>query len=127
VADSEIKEGPKGSYISWTWEILGKPNKVYDCMSLGNEISMKRLKTMAYSCGHPNPNFIADTEELHGKTCMIKLKIEKDESGQYEPKNKICGFKPINGKTTVAEHKSIKTPLTGSETTVEKARMPWEK
>ena len=97
IIDSEIKEGSKGNYIRWTFEPIGFPGRIWDTMSLGNEVSMQRLKTLATCAGHRNPNFIADTEELHGLTCMIRLKIQKDEG--YDPKNAITAFKPM-GVTT---------------------------
>ena len=96
VIDSQIKEGPKGDYILWTFEVIGKPNRIWDNMSLVYEVAMSRLKTLAKCCGHPNPNYIADTEELHGKLCRVRLKVEKDDTGQYEPKNKITAFKPLD-------------------------------
>ena len=124
VTDSEIKEGPKGNYIAWTFEIIGKPNKVWDRMSMSNEISMQRLKGMAIACGHKNPNFIADTEELHGLQCMVKLKIETDETGKHEPKNAISAFKPIDG--VAAGPALVATPEAKAAPTT-KAKMPWER
>ena len=97
IVDSEIREGKKGPYINWTFQIIGKPNRIWTITSLGNEISMKILKTLATCCGHRNPNYIADTEELHGKRCQIKVKIKTDEDGTYEPKNEISGYKPMDG------------------------------
>ena len=63
ILDSEIKKGPAGPYINWQFGIVGHPNKVWDVMSLGNSVSMQRLKTLCKCCGHPNPNYLADTEE----------------------------------------------------------------
>jgi len=119
VVDSDIKEGGKGQYINWTLDIVGKPNKVWDIMSLSNDISLKRLKTMAVCCGHPNPNFLADTEELHGKFCQIRLKIEKDKTGTYEDKNRITAFKPSKPSNTPANQ--IET-----EAKAEPTKKPWE-
>ena len=104
IVDSEIKEGKKGPYINWTFQIIGKPNKIWTITSLGNEISLEILKTIATCCGHRNPNYIADTEELHGKRCQIKVKIKTDESGTYEPKNEISGYKPMDGKATAVNN-----------------------
>lgn len=145
VVDSEIKDGPKGSYIQWTFELTGKPNRIWDVMSLGNEISMKRLKGLAIAAGHPNPNFIGDTEELHGKQCMIRLKVETDPNGHYEPKNKISAFKALDGNgaappqiaeapivQTVAQ-RAVAALSAAAATPVQppppqaKTRMPWEK
>jgi len=113
ITDSEIKEGAKGNYIRWTFDILGHPNKVWEIMSLNNEgeaVGLKKLKTLAVVSGHPDPNFIRDTEEFHGRKCQVRLKIEEDATGAYEPKNKITAYKPTgsngsNGKTA-ATHTS---------------------
>jgi len=122
VIDSEIKEGPKGPYINWTFEITGHPNRVWDVMSLSSDVSMQRLKTLAKCAGHRNPNFIADTEELHGLSCMVRLKIERSE--EYDDKNRITAFKPIENpdvKADLNENEQKSSPK------VEKLRMPWEK
>jgi len=100
IIDSEIKEGAKGAYIRWTFEVDGFPNKIWEIMSLnpdGEAVGLKKLKTLAVVSGHPDPNFIRDTEEFHGRRCQIRLKIEEDPTGAYEPKNKISAFKPANG------------------------------
>ncbi|MGD9216518.1 MAG: DUF669 domain-containing protein [Desulfobacteraceae bacterium] len=127
VIDSAIKQGNKGPYINWTYEIVGRPNRVWDIMSTGNEFSMKRLKSLAVCAGHPNPNFIADTEELHGKEFLVQLKIEKDPSGQYGDKNKASGFKPLDaGK----EKTSVASPAAGQQPASEQTQqvvMPWDK
>ncbi len=96
ITDSEIKTGKTSGkqYIQWTFQIDGKPNRIWHTTSLGNDVSMRILKTMATCCGHRNPNYIADTEELHGKRCQVKLAIEKDDNGDYDPKNVIKAFKP---------------------------------
>jgi len=133
VIDSEIKEGPQGDYIKWTYEMTGKPNRVWDVMSLSNEIAMNRLKSLAAACGHHNPNFIADTEELHGREFMVRLKIEEDETGRYEPKNKATSFKLINGDNTPPQPSA--PAQTVSPAAIQKTNkppqaqqlMPWQK
>lgn len=139
IIDSEIKEGPKGSYIRWTFEVIGFPNRVWDQMSLGNDVSMQRLKTLATCAGHRNPNFIADTEELHGLTCMVRLKIQKDEG--YDPKNQISAFKPIGDTApaapaatvnqaqppAAAAQPAVKAPPATPPAQAAKPKMPWEK
>ena len=126
VIDSEIKEGPKGPYINWTFEIIGHPNRVWDVMSLSSDVSLQRLKTLAKCAGHSNPNYIADTEELHGLSCMVRLKIERSE--EYDDKNRITAFKPIEDRK---EDPDAEADLGGngpkSPPEVEKQRMPWEK
>ena len=36
IENSEVKTGSKGEYISWTFSIDDKPNKVWDIMSLAH-------------------------------------------------------------------------------------------
>jgi hypothetical protein len=131
VMDSEIKQGGKGPYINWTFKISGHPNKVWDIMSLGNDISMQRLKTLAVACGHKNPNYIADTEELHGKYFIVKLKIEIDETGQYAPKNKVAGFKCVekpggNGGSIPADVPPAHIAASAVASAPAKPKMPWD-
>jgi Protein of unknown function (DUF669). len=74
IIDSEVKQSRKGNnYIKWTFKVIGHANHIWHNTVLGNDIAMKILKTMAKCCNHKNPNYIADTEELHGKRCQIKL------------------------------------------------------
>lgn len=138
VIDSEIKEGAKGPYILWTFQIQGKPNRVWEIMSLGSEVSLQRLKSMAQCCGHKNPNFIADTDELHGLACRVRLKIEKDKTGEYEDKNRISSFKPLNGGNqpqtmNPASNEFPETSLPSQaaaaaqqQQSAEQPKMPWE-
>jgi len=131
VSNSEIKEGAKGPYINWEFEIIGKPNRVWDIMSLGNAISLQRLKTMATVCGHPNPNNLRDTEELHGLECIVKLKIEVDKTGTYDDKNRISSFKPMKNKKASAAIPANVPPahIAAASTTANAAapgKMPWE-
>jgi hypothetical protein len=138
IQDSEIKKGPAGPYINWQFGIVGHPNKIWDVMSLGNSVSMQRLKTLCKCCGHPNPNYLADTEEIHGNRCLIRLKIEIDESGQYDPKNKISAFKSLETAPTLPPQQPEAEPPTGTvpppsqidaaqpSVPQEQAKMPWE-
>lgn len=122
ITDSEIKQGTKGNYIRWTFDIFGHPHKVWEIMSLNNEgeaVGLKKLKTLAVVSGHPDPNFIRDTDEFHGRKCQVRLKIEEDATGAYEPKNKITAYKPSasNGKpsaikSTVISPKAEPAPET---------------
>jgi len=140
VIDSEIKEGPRGDYVNWTYQIIGKSNKVWDVMSFSNEVAMNRLKSLAVACDHHNPNFIADTEELHGRKFRVRLKIEEDETGRYDAKNKATGFKSINNdspakiptRPTQAQPTQGQTPILPipSATVQHQSsapRMPWQK
>jgi len=128
VANSEIKEGAKGPYIQWEFEIVGKPNRVWDIMSLSNKISLQRLKTLATVAGHPNPNNLQDTEELHGLECIVKLKIEHDKTGMYDDKNRISSFKPLKNKSVMPANVPPAHVAASADAAqpVATGKMPWE-
>lgn len=117
-----VAKSSGNQYIKWTFSIEGKPNKIWTNTMLNNDVSMRILKTMATCCGHKNPNYIADTEELHGKKCQIKVAVDVDKNGDYEPKNVIKGFKP---STQVSASTAKFTAASVTEQT-KSVQMPWE-
>jgi len=117
VENSEIKEGAKGEYIAWTFDVIGHPNKIWDNMSLGHPIGLSRLKSLAIACNHPTPNFVTDTEELHGKSFLGIIKIVKDKNKQFDDKNGIQSFKKLNDDPTVTITDQVDTAP---------VQMPWD-
>lgn len=97
VADSEVTHSKAGNLMATlTYEILGPTHagrRIWDHYVIKNEVAMKRLKSMAQAAGHRNPNFIRDTEELHGLRCIVRVTVEEQDG--YAPKNKITAFKPL--------------------------------
>lgn len=47
--------------------------KLRDIFTLGEDSSMSRMKTLAVAARCPNPDFIGDTEELHGLRCRVRV------------------------------------------------------
>jgi len=133
IEDSEIKESKTGNqYILWTFRVQNR--KIWEIMVIGQQIAMERLKNLAISCGHKNPNYIEDTEELHGLQCIVKLKIEK--SDEYDDKNKISYFKPLqnepgtrgsNPAMDAMKEKSSLKPEPEIDHSSNEELMPWEK
>jgi len=98
IVDSEVKSAKSSGnpMAVFTFEILGptcRNRKLWDRFVLGNEVAMSRLKGLAKAVGHRNPNFIRDTEELHGLRCLVRVKIEEQDG--YDPKNVVTSFKPL--------------------------------
>jgi hypothetical protein len=130
VFDSEIINSKTSGkpYIKWTWQIVGKPNRVWNNMSIDHKISKEMLKTMAHCCGHRNPNYIADTEELHGKRCQIRIKITKSEG--YDDKNEISNYKPLETSSVSSLPKETPPAFVVAAATESKPTtptMPWQK
>jgi hypothetical protein len=76
--------------------------QVFEQFVLSSPVAMSRLKSLALCAGHPNPDYIRDSEELHGLEVIINVKLEIDKTGQYEPKNKISSFKKPEGAAPIA-------------------------
>ncbi|WP_449246300.1 DUF669 domain-containing protein [Desulfarculus baarsii] len=87
--------------------------KLWDRFVLGHEVGMSRLKNLATAAGHPNPSYIRDTEELHGLRALARVKIEEDKTGQYDPKNKIGVYKPLNGAPIASGPRPAMAPPAG--------------
>lgn len=57
-------------------------------------IAQQQLRELCESVGLAR---FRDTTELHNKPVQVKVKIRKDETGQYEDQNEVSGFKPAAG------------------------------
>lgn len=126
VVDSEVKQSKSGNWMAaFTFEILG-PNhvgrKLWDNFVLSNEVALRRLKSMAVATKHPNPNYLRDTEELHGRKCIVRVDIREEEG--YQPQNRIKAFKaleaPDKPEMPARPQQSITQPMQ------KKSRPPWE-
>jgi hypothetical protein len=105
VVDSMVTRSKEKSNLMarFTWRVEEGPaagRLIFDTVMLGGsdkavEVGQSRLKTMAQAVGHPNPNYIRDTEEFHGKVCILKVSVQKDE--KYGEQNRIQNYKPISG------------------------------
>ena len=90
VCDSKIRTTRAGDQqLSLTYRIDAgdyKNRKVFDNFNLWSmnqqalEIAQRNLKTLATVAGHPNPNYIQDSSELHGLQFTIRIKTKEGEN-----------------------------------------------
>jgi hypothetical protein len=105
VTESEIvplKSG-NGQALKLTIEVLQdgyRGRKVWARLNVrhtnqqAESIAQQQLRELCESIGLAR---FRDTSELHNKPMQIKVKIRKDETGQYEDQNEVSGFKPAAG------------------------------
>ena len=105
VVDSEIvflKSG-NGSALKLTIEILQegyRGRKVWARLNVrhnnatAEQIAQQQLRDLCDAVGLVR---MTDTVELHNKPFGVKLKIRKDDTGQYEDQNEVVSFKPPTG------------------------------
>ena len=97
-----LKSG-NGSALKLTFEVLNdgyRNRKLWLRLNVkhsnpeAERISQMQLGELCDSIGLAR---FQDTVELHNKPVQIKVKIRKDETGQYEDQNEINGFKLAAG------------------------------
>ena len=105
VVESEIidlKSG-NGSALKLTIEILQegyRGRKVWARLNVkhnnpvAEKIAQEQLRELCDAIGIVR---MTDTVELHNKPVAVRLKIRKDDTGQYEDQNEVVGFKPATG------------------------------
>ena len=110
VTESEIvplKSG-LGQALKLTFEVLSegyRNRKVWARLNVqhrgspqAEQIAQQQLRELCDSIGVVR---MTDTVELHNKPVQIKVKIRKDDTGQYEDQNDVAGFKPVSGGAAI--------------------------
>ena len=99
ITDSDVKNSKNGNLMAvFEFEVLGPSHagrKLWDQFVLENEVGMRRLKGMLIAAGHPSPDFLGDTEEVHGKSLAVKVKVEQKDN--FDPRNRISSYKAAGG------------------------------
>ncbi len=107
VIETEIKQTKDGSgqLLKATFEILDGEHagkKVFANYNLVNksqqaqDIGKGQLKALATYAGHPNPNMIRATEELHGRPVIIVVSVRPAKDG-YDAANDIKSYETVGG------------------------------
>jgi len=105
---TDAKVGPlksgKGQAVQLTWELLAGyiGRLVFDRVIVSHESAeatkygRRKFKDIADACGIKEA--ITDLSVLRNKPCLITVKIENDDNGEYAPKNVVTRVRAI--KTT---------------------------
>lgn len=64
------------------------------------QIARGEFSEFCRAVGVDNPK---DSSELHDKVCLIKVKVRKDKSGQYDDQNDISGFKKTSSSAAPSQ------------------------
>jgi hypothetical protein len=103
---TDAKVGPlksgKGQAVSLTWEVEGDKyagRLVFDRVIVSHEsdkamkFGRQKFKDIATACGITDQ--ITDLSVLLNKPCLVSVKIEEDDTGEYPPKNRIGRVKKV--------------------------------
>lgn len=103
VIDSELTQSKSdNTMLTLTWLVIDGEQAerlIFDRVMLsGSDKSVafgkRRLKTIADAIGHPNPNRIEDSGELHGLPCLITVAVRKSTEG-YSDSNEVRNYHPL--------------------------------
>ncbi len=102
-----------------------KNRKVFDGFTLGNEIAMKRLKTMLIAAESPESNFLTDINNLIGLSLTVQLKVE---DAGYGLQNRITRFLEKCDKDNPVVIEQLKMPRGDKDkpVVVEQLKMPFD-
>jgi hypothetical protein len=100
-----LKSG-KGQAIQLTWAIEDSAHAgrfVWDRVIVRHEsakameFGRRKLKDICIACGFDGE--LRDLAALHDKPCLIFVKVEQDDAGDFPPKNVVGRVKPITRAT----------------------------
>jgi len=135
VTESEIvplKSG-NGQALKLTFEVLQegyRGRKVWARLNVRHtnqeteRIAQQQLRELCESIGLAR---FRDTSELHNKPMQIKVKIRKDEKGQYEDQNDVNGFKPAAGGAAPMTAAAPRPAAPAANAPAAGATPPWQK
>lgn len=109
IADSKIDAAGSGQQLILSMEIIGGDyagvplqDRVWIAHSnpKAAEIGLRKLKSIATAIGHQNPNYIRDSEELHGGEMNLRVAVRdyQDNDGNPRQGNEIKAYKPVGGQ-----------------------------
>ena len=85
-------------------------------------IAQQLLRELCESIGLARLN---DTVELHNKPVQIKVKVRKDETGNYSDQNEVAGFQPAAGGQALVAARPLAAPAAPAANAA--AAPPWAK
>lgn len=109
IIDSELGHSKADNLmLNLTWMIIDgecAERMVFDRIMLSGSdkaitFGKRRLKTLADAVGHPNPNRIDESHELHGLPCLITVTLRRGK-GEYSDSesNEIKNYRPLTAAT----------------------------
>lgn len=90
------------------------------------EIAQQQLRELCEAIGLAR---LSDTTELHNKPFIARVKIRKDDTGQYEPQNEISGFRPLGSTSAPPAFSHVPAPIPAGAMQAANAggTPPWQK
>jgi hypothetical protein len=131
--DAKIKPGQKeaGQYLNVVYDVVDeefKGRKVFDRFNLVNEseqavkIANSRLTSLCIACGIMRS--LSDTDELKDIPFMLKVKVKRDPTGQYNDSNEAVSYEACEGAAKSAP--AAATKKTAAPPAVKNDK-PWKK
>lgn len=128
-SDYKQTQARNGMVLKLEWEILEdaqRGKRLFDALTLQHpnddtvRIARAKLKQLAIACNHPTPDFVGDSEELHGIPVLLKVTRERAKNAQFGDadgmQNRIIAYRPVSGSPAPrAKSAEEPPPLTDEE------------
>lgn len=113
IIDSEVRplKSGMGQALALTFEVLDgqyRGRKVFTQLNVqhrgsaeAERIAQAQLSALCHAVGVLK---LTDSAQLHHKPVRIRVKIRKDESGQYGDRNEVTGFEAASGVPMPPQH-----------------------
>lgn len=130
ITESEIKptKNGTGQMLNLKLQVLDgdcKNRIIFGRLNIVNQnktaedIGQSQLSAICHAVGVLN---LQDTAQLHNKPLRVKVKIRKDDTGQYEDQNEVSGFEAVKGAVPSAAAPGAAAPASPAANTP-----PWAK
>ncbi|WP_418764648.1 DUF669 domain-containing protein [Mailhella sp.] len=135
IVNSEIRPSRKGEQqVVFIYEVSAGEHtgaQVFDRLSLWSTdtktqtMAQRRLKSIAIACAHPNPNYVADTSEFHGRRMITRLALREYEGNTYQD---VKAYMPLPAQSGAASapRPGSPTPPPAPQPSEVHAMKPWE-
>lgn len=131
IDDSEIKPTQKGGQIAvfrlrvvegqHAGRTIFARINVRNPSQQAEQIGQAQLSALCHAAGVLQ---LFDTAQLHNKVVRARVKIRKDESGQYGDSNEVSGFEATGGPSPVASGFVAQAPVAAPAAA---AQPPWKR
>lgn len=111
IVESDIKplKSGQGRALALTFQVLQGPctnRRIFANLNVehrgsaeAERIAQSQLSALCHAVGVIN---LQDTTQLHMRPVMIRVKVRKDDSGQYQDRNEVTGYEAAQGAAAPA-------------------------
>lgn len=130
IASAALKDTKRGDgqHIALRWDVTGPTHQgrvVFVNLNIRNpntkaeDIGRQQFGELLRSIGLAR---VKDTDQLVGRSCQIKISVQKDKTDEYEDRNEVRGYKAL-----AAQMPDSSAPFDAPKPVAAASHAPWAK